>query len=340
MQAPARRAICGSGAPPPQCESRPDARPSCARRHPGPTAARHKRPCATPARFVGPQAIGREGAATARALTTSHAQTGWQGGRLPPQLRRFATLTAMPYTIPMSLRAPVLASAVAPSARAAAPTSSPPAPHTPPWSCRYHSGTSRSSASSPQVRCRRRRVLPPAAAQQQPGDGSPEALATEFSAFLNEHSVPELLRDRRPTHLMSPMACIAAQLGALQVGGADAEKSRLSFATPSSCQPCTCGSCTLWKHLHTSAQLLWSTAWHPGCCGKHMCNNCFPAPSLLRSITTGRSRMRVCRRPSCSACRRVPRSCWQRRCSRGLGSVLTLAAVSLCAPACLGGLLI
>ena len=95
---------------------------------------------------------------------------------------------------------------------------------------------------------------------------------------------------------------------------------------------------------------LWSTAWHPGCCGQHtagfrpsshcthwfrcsqlplLCNNSSPAPSFLRSSTTGRSRMRACRRPSCSVCRRAPRSCWQRRCSRGQGSVLTLAAVSL-----------
>lgn len=60
--------------------------------------------------------------------------------------------------------------------------------------------------------------MPPAAAQQRADDGGPEALASEFSAFVNEQGIPELLRDRRPTHLMSPPACIAAQLAALQVG--------------------------------------------------------------------------------------------------------------------------
>ncbi len=43
------------------------------------------------------------------------------------------------------------------------------------------------------------------------------ALASEFQRLINEQGVPELLRDRRPTHLMSPIACIAAQMDALQV---------------------------------------------------------------------------------------------------------------------------
>lgn len=42
------------------------------------------------------------------------------------------------------------------------------------------------------------------------------SLATEFQSFLNQRGVPELLRDRQPTHLMSPPACIAAQMDALQ----------------------------------------------------------------------------------------------------------------------------
>ncbi|KAL4440192.1 hypothetical protein ABPG75_003193 [Micractinium tetrahymenae] len=41
-------------------------------------------------------------------------------------------------------------------------------------------------------------------------------LASDFQSFLNQQGVPELLRDRQPTHLMSPLACIAAQMNALQ----------------------------------------------------------------------------------------------------------------------------
>ncbi|PSC73270.1 hypothetical protein C2E20_3539 [Micractinium conductrix] len=65
-----------------------------------------------------------------------------------------------------------------------------------------------------QPRCRRRR-LQAAAAGDSPGEEG-SALASEFHSFINEQGMPELLRDRRPTHLMSPLACIAAQMGALQ----------------------------------------------------------------------------------------------------------------------------
>lgn len=60
---------------------------------------------------------------------------------------------------------------------------------------------------------------------QQPPEQEPAAfnregaaLATEFAALVNERGgPPPLLRDRRPTHLMSPLACIEAQMEALQV---------------------------------------------------------------------------------------------------------------------------
>lgn len=68
------------------------------------------------------------------------------------------------------------------------------------------------------------RLPPAAAASQDPQpDGSSSSsegasLASEFGSYVNEQGgLPPLLRDRRPTHLMSPVACIAAQMEALQV---------------------------------------------------------------------------------------------------------------------------
>lgn len=97
-------------------------------------------------------------------------------------------------------RSPVAAAAAAP-APAAAPTPAQPGP----------------------LRRRRRRLAArPPAALPAGGSGSSDAeaqLASEFAQIVNEQGLPEgLLRDRRPTHMLSPIACIAAQMNALQVG--------------------------------------------------------------------------------------------------------------------------
>lgn len=132
----------------------------------------------------------------------------------------------MRYAMAM-LQAPQGAARLGRAGRAAALASAPLATQAAARSIRTSSGPGPllpAAPSQPRRRRRRQRPLPPAASQQQqqPSDNGPEALASEFSAFLNEQGIPELLRDRRPTHLMSPLACIAAQLGALQVemGGA------------------------------------------------------------------------------------------------------------------------
>ena len=70
-----------------------------------------------------------------------------------------------------------------------------------------------------QLRQRRQRQrwrqLAPRAAQAEGDEGS--ALASEFQSFVNQQGVPDLRRDRQPTHLMAPTAVVAAQMNALQV---------------------------------------------------------------------------------------------------------------------------
>lgn len=64
------------------------------------------------------------------------------------------------------------------------------------------------------------------------------SLATEFQSFLNEHGVPELLRNRQPTHLLSPLACIAAQMDALQARRCAAPSRRLTGGSLPDCWRC------------------------------------------------------------------------------------------------------
>lgn len=80
-------------------------------------------------------------------------------------------------------------------------------------------GCSSSAQSAPWQRQRQRqRCRHLAAAAAEPGgeEGSALDLASEFQAYVNERGLEEPLRNRRPTHLMPPNACIAAQMDALQ----------------------------------------------------------------------------------------------------------------------------
>ena len=74
--------------------------------------------------------------------------------------------------------------------------------------------------------------------QRQPAEANREgaALATEFAALVNElGGPPPLLRTRRPTHLMQPLACIEAQMEALQVRRRALAKSCALACIPSGC---------------------------------------------------------------------------------------------------------
>lgn len=73
MPGPDQCVICGSGISPPQCESLPDAQPSCARRHPG-----HKLPAAASGDVCGASGSRTKGRGTPQAPTPSHAWTAWR----------------------------------------------------------------------------------------------------------------------------------------------------------------------------------------------------------------------------------------------------------------------
>ncbi|KAI3431586.1 hypothetical protein D9Q98_004636 [Chlorella vulgaris] len=59
---------------------------------------------------------------------------------------------------------------------------------------------------------RSRRACTPAASEGLP----PDALAAEFQAFVLQQGVDGAVPPSRPTHLMSPLVCISAQMRALQ----------------------------------------------------------------------------------------------------------------------------
>lgn len=216
----------------------------------------------------------------------------------------------------MSAVANTLTAALARPARAAAASSARPAPQAAPCRARWSPDTPRSLQTAPHGCRRHRRRSLQRAAQQRPGDGSHDALVSEFNAYVNEQGIPELLRDRRPTHLMSPLACIASQLAALQVGGALALgvfAQRRAAVTRAGYQARELTSPLEPRHL------LCRSAVAPNA-GRHRGEDLSASPLCIhRSATTGRSRMRACRRRSCLPCPRVLRSCWQHRCGWLMG---------------------
>lgn len=84
-------------------------------------------------------------------------------------------------------------------------------------SCDSTSGVGGPAAPQRRWRQRQRQQRQTTAASAVPGGDEGSALASQFQSFINQQGLPSLLRDRRPTHLMSPLACIAAQMDALQL---------------------------------------------------------------------------------------------------------------------------
>eukprot|EP00877_Chromochloris_zofingiensis_P000633 jgi/Chrzof1/10570/Cz05g03250.t1 len=71
-------------------------------------------------------------------------------------------------------------------------------------------------------------------------DAAGQQLESEFASVVNQLNFKDPLRDRRPTHLLSPTAVIAAQLDALQINDWPEQdagvRTAYAFSKPHDCE--------------------------------------------------------------------------------------------------------